>query len=326
MKPRRLPSGSYNVRIMIDGHTYSFTDPDRKTVLRMASEFADEHRENAVNPPLSKCLEDFIEGSRETLSPSTIRAYGGILRAIRRRNPTIANKRIVSLTNRDVQSIINPLRTPKTQRNYVNFIQVATGRKFTIKYKIREQKHIRVPTDLEVLGLVALFRDSEMEIPIMLGAFGGLRRGEISALTMSDLDGDYIHITKDMVLDDSGAWIIKPPKTSSSIRSVLLPSFVADRIRERGHITDLKPNSITNQLRKTLKRLGAEPYCFHSLRHYSASYLHAHGIPDAYIMARGGWSSPSVMQSVYRHALSDKAVEMEQKAVSAFQNPFQQTK
>lgn len=326
MKPRQLPSGSWNVRIMIDGQTYSFTDSSKRAVMARATAFAAEHRENAVNPPLGKCLEDFIESNRETLSPSTVRAYGGILRAIRRRNPTIANKRIQALTNKDIQEIIAPLRTPKTQRNYVNFIQVATGRKFTIKYKVRKPKHIRVPTDLEVFGLIAIFHDTEMEIPIMLGAFGGLRRGEISALTMSDLDGDYIHITKDMVLDDSGTWIIKPPKTSSSIRSVLLPSFVADRIRERGHITELKPNSITNQLRKTLKRLGAEPYCFHSLRHYSASYLHAQGIPDAYIMARGGWSSPSVMQSVYRHALSDKAVEMEQKAALAFQNPFQHDK
>lgn len=324
MKPRRLPSGSWNVRIMLSGHTYSFTDSSKRAVMARATAFANEHRENAVNPPLCKCLEDFIENNRETLSPSTVRAYGSIVRAIQRRNPTIANKRIVSLTNKDMQAIIAPLRAPKTQRNYVNFLQVATGRKFTIKYKIREQKHIRVPTDLEVLGLVALFRDSEMEIPIMLGAFGGLRRGEISALTMSDLDGDYIRITKDMILDDSGTWIIKPPKTSSSIRSVLLPRFVADRIRERGHITDLKPNSITNQLRKVQRRLGiVPPYCFHSLRHYSASYLHAQGIPDAYIMRRNGWASPSVMQSVYRHALSDKAVEMEQKAVSAFQNPFQ---
>lgn len=327
MKPRRLPSGSWNVRVMIDGHTYSFTDSNKRAVMARATAFAAEHRENAVNPPLGKCLEDFIEDSRETLSPSTVRAYGSIVRAIRRRNPTIANKRIVSLTNKDIQSIINPLRAPKTQRNYVNFIQVATSRKFTVKYKIREQKHIRVPTDLEVLGLVALFRDSEMEIPIMLGAFGGLRRGEISALTMSDLDGDYIRITKDMILDDSGTWIIKPPKTSSSIRSVLLPRFVADRIRERGHITDLKPNSITNQLRKVQRRLGIVPsYCFHSLRHYSASYLHAQGIPDAYIMARGGWATPTVMQKVYRHALKDKVAGMEEKAVASFpsfQYPFQ---
>jgi hypothetical protein len=46
-------------------------------------------------------------------------------------------------------------------------------------------------------------------------------------------------------------------------------------------------------------------------------------IPDAYIMARGGWSSPAVMQSVYRHALADHVSVTDLLAVSAFQNPFQ---
>ena len=103
MKPRRLPSGSWNVRIMIDGHTYSFTDSSKRAVMARATAFAAEHRENAVNPPLCKCLEDFIESNRETLSPSTVRTYGSILRAIQRRNPTIANKRIVSL---DIASVV----------------------------------------------------------------------------------------------------------------------------------------------------------------------------------------------------------------------------
>ena len=324
MKPRRLPSGSWNVRIMLSGHTYSFTDSSKRAVMARATAFAAEHRENAVNPPLGKCLEDFIESNRETLSPSTVRAYGGILRAIQRRNPTIANKRIVSLTNKDIQSIINPLRAPKTQRNYVNFIQVATGRKFTIKYKIREQKHIRVPTDLEVLGLVALFRDSEMEIPIMLGAFGGLRRGEICALTMQDFDKDYVIISKDKVMDEFGCWITKPPKTETSNRIVLLPHGVVSLIRERGYVTTLDPHQLSNAFQKKQIVLGIDlPYCFHALRHYSASYLHAQGIPDAYIMARGGWATPTVMQKVYRHALKDKVAGMEEKAVAAFQFPFQ---
>ena len=324
MKPRRLPSGSWNVRIMLSGHTYSFTDSSKRAVMALATAFAAEHRENAVNPPLGKCLEDFIEDSRETLSPSTVRAYGGILRAIQRRNPTIANKRIVSLTNKDIQTVIAPLKTPKTQRNYVHFIQVATGRTFHVKYKNQLPKEMAIPTDLEVLGLIQLFHDTEMEIPIMLGAYGGLRRGEISALTMDDLDGDYLTISKDMVLSDNHEWITKPPKTLTSNRRILLPHFVAERIRERGYITKLKPNSISNQLRKVQKRLQIEPeYCFHSLRHYCASYLHSQGIPDAYILQRGGWSSPHIMQTVYRHALSDKVSDMEQKAVNSFQFPFQ---
>ena len=327
MKPRRLPSGSYNVRVMVNGQSYSFTDPDKKTVLKLAADFAAATRENAANPPLCACLEDFIEDSRKTLSPSTIRAYGCIVRCIRKRNTATANKRVQALTDKDIQAIIAPLRTPKTQRNYVNFIQVATGRKFTIKYKVRKPKHIRVPSDLEVLGLLAVFHDTEMEVPIMLGAYGGLRRGEISALTIADLDGDFLTVSKDMVITDNGEWIVKPPKTASSNRTILLPHFVAEKIREQGYITKLKPNEITNRLRRKMASLEiSPPYTFHSLRHYSASYLHAHGIPDAYIMARGGWSSPSVMQSVYRHALSDKAAEMEFKAVSAFQNTFQHAK
>lgn len=324
MKPRKLPSGAWNCRIMLNGHTYSFTDSDRREVMRQASVFAAEYRENVANPPLGKCLEDFITERSETLSPATIRGYSGILRTIRTRSPALANKRIVTLTDKDVQTIINPLRTPKTQRNYVHLIQTATGKTYNVRYRQVKARSIAVPTELEVLGLLEIFKGTEVEIPIMLGAYGGLRRGEISPLTMQDMDGDYIHISKDMVLSDDHQWIVKTPKTVTSNRSVLLPHFVAEKIRQRGYITKLTPNEISNRLRKKQLSLGVNPpYSFHALRHYSASYLHAQGIPDAYIMARGGWSSPSVMQSVYRHALSDKAREMEQIAADAFQNPFQ---
>lgn len=49
---------------------------------------------------------------------------------------------------------------------------------------------------------------------------------------------------------------------------------------------------------------------FHDLRHYSASIQHALGIPDAYIMQRGGWQTDGVLKSVYPHAMSDRQEEM----------------
>ena len=58
---------------------------------------------------------------------------------------------------------------------------------------------------------------------------------------------------------------------------------------------------------------------FHDLRHYSASVQHALGIPDAYIMQRGGWSSDTVLKSVYRHAMNDRQKEMNQKTNSHFE-------
>ena len=323
MKPRRLPSGSWNVRIMCNGRSYSFTDPDKRRVMRRAAEFAEQCREDVDNPRLADALEKYVEERAESLSPATIRGYNSIVRAIRTQSP-IANKRIISLTDRDIQAIIRNIDSPKTQRNYVNLISSATGRKFSVKFRNKLPKEVAVPSDLEVLGLIRLFEWSEMEIPVLLGAYAGLRRGEICALTIQDLDGDYIHINKDMVLDDFGQWIIKEPKTPSSNRTVLLPHHVAERIRKRGHITNLHPNIITKRFISKQEQLGIDPpYTFHSLRHFFASYLHAQNIPDAYVLRAGGWSTPHVMQKVYRHALDDVHLEYEQKAVSAFQIPFQ---
>ena len=324
MKARKLPSGAWNIRVTIKGQTYSFTDPDKKTVMRLASEFADKQRDKVRNPTLAQACEDFIAEREKTLSPSTLRSYRGIVKKITERNPAIMQKKVIALTDMDILNIVRPLRTVKTKRNYLNFLQVATGKKYDINLSGKASHEIAVPTDLEVMGLLAIFGDTEMEIPVMLGAFGGLRRGEICALTMQDIDGDYVHITKSMVKAPDRSWVIKSPKTPKSVRRVLLPHFVVERIQKQGYVTHLLPCNISDRFWKTQLRLGIErPYCFHSLRHYSASYLHSIGIPDAYIMERGGWSTPHVMQKVYRHALADKVDPMALKAVSAFQDTFQ---
>lgn len=323
MKPRQLKSGAWNVRIMIEGQSYSFTHTDKKTVIRMAAEFADEHRRRIENPTLLEAMRDYVAENEERLSPSTIRGYTGMIRMISERSAKIANKRVSALTEQDILNIVRPLRTLKTKRNYINFIHAVTGKGVNRKLYGAASKRVHVPTELEVLGLLQLFRNTDLEVPIMLAAYGGLRRGEICALRMSDIDGDFVHVSKAVVRDPQGTWVTKEPKTPSSIRTVLLPRFVIDRIREQGYITHMLPSNVSNRFWKRQRNLGIRPYCFHSLRHFHASYLHALNIPDAYIMARGGWSSPAVMQSVYRHALADHASVTDLLAVSAFQNPFQ---
>ena len=322
MKPRKLPSGSWNVRVMIDGQSYSFTHADKKTVMRMASEFADEYRRKMDNPTLLERMREYVAENEERLSPSTVRSYNSMIRMIEERSPRIANKRLSAITEQDVSDIVRPLRTLKTKRNYVNFIHACTG-KSAGKLTGVSSKRVHVPTELEVKGLLQIFRNTELEVPIMLAAYGGLRRGEICALRMSDIDGDFVHVSKAVVRDQLGEWVTKDPKTASSVRSVLLPHFVIERIQTQGYITHLLPSQVSNRFWKKQRNLGIPPYCFHSLRHFHASYLHYLNIPDAYIMQRGGWSTPSVMQSIYRHALADKVTPTDIFAVSAFQNPFQ---
>ena len=322
MKPRRLPSGAWNCRVMIDGQSYSFTHADKKTVMRMASDFADEYRRKMDNPTLLERMREYVAENEERLSPSTVRSYNGMIRMIEERTPRIANKRLSAITEQDVSDIVRPLRTLKTKRNYVNFIHACTG-KSAGKLTGVSSKRVHVPTELEVKGLLQIFRNTELEVPIMLAAYGGLRRGEICALRMSDIDGDFVHVSRAVVRDQLGEWVTKDPKTASSVRSVLLPHFVIERIQVQGYITHLLPSQVSNRFWKKQRNLGIPPYCFHSLRHFHASYLHYLNIPDAYIMQRGGWSTPSVMQSIYRHALEDKVTPTDIFAVSAFQNPFQ---
>ena len=322
MKPRRLPSGAWNCRVMIGGQSYSFTHADKKTVVRMASDFADDYRRKMDNPTLLERMREYVAENEERLSPSTVRSYNGMIRMIAERTPRIANKRLSAITEQDVSDIVRPLRTLKTKRNYVNFIHACTG-KSAGKLTGVSSKRVHVPTELEVKGLLQIFRNTELEVPIMLAAYGGLRRGEICALRMSDIDGDFVHVSRAVVRDPSGEWVTKDPKTASSVRSVLLPHFVIERIQAQGYITHLLPSQVSNRFWKKQRNLGIPPYCFHSLRHFHASYLHYLNIPDAYIMQRGGWSTPSVMQSIYRHALEDKVTPTDIFAVSAFQNPFQ---
>ena len=322
-KAKKLKSGSWNVRITVDGKQYSFTDKDKKTAMRMAAAFADECREAIDNPPLIEAIRKYIDDREEICSPATLRGYRSIEKTLRAKYPALCQKRLVAVTDSDIQQIIKTMGK-KTAKNYLGLIQPATGRKFNVSIPSGKQKEMRVPTDLEVLGLIQIFKGTEVEIPVMLGAFGGLRRGEICALTMDDFDGDYVTIDKDKVMDEYGCYVVKDPKTETSNRTVLLPHFVVEAVQAKGHVTELTPHQVSNYFQKRQMSLGVDPpYCFHSLRHYSSSYLHAHGIPDAYVMSRFGWASPSVMQRVYRHALQDKVAGMEQKAVSALQFSLQ---
>lgn len=86
--------------------------------------------------------------------------------------------------------------------------------------------------------------NTELEIPVLLGAFGMMCRGEICALNMNDINGTTIHIHHSLVLGHDNKWHLKAPKTESSDRYVEIPQFVVDRIREKGHITKINPQSI----------------------------------------------------------------------------------
>ena len=93
--------------------------------------------------------------------------------------------------------------------------------------------------------------------------------------------------------------ITKAPKTFSSNREVEYSHFVFEKFSgTHGKLVSMHPEDISKNFGKILKEAGLPPFRFHDLRHYSASIMHAIGIPDQYIMARGGWKTDTVLKAV----------------------------
>lgn len=109
-----------------------------------------------------------------------------------------------------------------------------------------------------------------------------------------------------MVTSENG-WVIKYPKTTEGARDIVFPDSVIQRIRQKeGRLVDTNPDALTNRFQRAIHRVGTRIYRFHDLRHYSASIMHAIGIPDVYILERGGWSSEHVMKAVYRNSINSE--------------------
>jgi integrase len=163
---------------------------------------------------------------------------------------------------------------------------------------------LKIPDIDDVKRILEVAKGSEMEIPILLGAFAPLRRSEIVPLTLDDIEGNIIRVNKAVVMDENGKNITKGTKTYDSTRLIPMPEHIIQKIMDKGYVTDIKnPQHISQRFEHIARKAGCQGTRFHDLRHFCASYLHSIGIPEQYILARGGWTTDGVMKNVYRHTL-----------------------
>jgi len=230
---------------------------------------------------------------------------------------TFTKKTIANITNLDVQREINDYsktRSPKTVRNANGFISAVmkmfspqTIINTTLPQNIKKSAYI--PTDEDVKAIIAASKGTNYEISLLLAVYG-MRRSEICALTLDDINGNMITINKAKVQNEHGDWIIKTTKTTDSTRTIYVPDEIINKIIQSGTIYDGDPSRISRYLAKKQSELGLPHFSLHKLRHYYASMSHSLGIPDQYIMANGGWKTDNVLKNVYQHAMADKQQDM----------------
>lgn len=341
---KKLPSGSW--RCQVYSHTEEIIQPDgtikkkriyesftsdvsgpkgKRIAEQMAADWAaKKDRVGKSDMTVKEAVRGYIEAKTEVLSPSTILNYESVEKNY---IPLIGNVRLDSLTQKKVQewiSQISPKRSPKTVRNAYGLLVSSLGMycpelhlRTTLPQK--EKADLYIPTDDDIKKLLTHVQGKELELAIYLAAFGPMRRGEICALESSDINENTVTVNKSMVFTSKNTWMIKQPKTYASYREIVYPDFVIERLQGiEGRIIKCTPNQLTARFQRAVRFSKLPHFRFHDLRHYSASFMHAIGIPDSYIIERGGWQTDNVMKTVYRHTLNDRTKKMNQKVNAEF--------
>ena len=319
MKIEKLPSGSYRIRKMYQGEMYTVVfdhKPTQKEAMQAMAEELDRIKSSIKTRfDFKSAADQYLSVKSNVLSPSSINGYSSILKNL---SDSFKNKNICDITEIDIQKEINLYsvnRSPKTVRNAHGFISAVLGMfrpeltiSTTLPQKIKNTEYI--PTDEDVKKILNKSKGTVYEIPLILATFG-LRRSEICALTLDDLNGNILTINKALVLNKDKEFVIKSTKTTEGTREIFIPDQLVELIKENGKIYDGFPGSILRYLNRTQDALGIPRFKLHALRHYYASMAHSLGIPDSYIMQAGGWKSDTTLKRVYRHAMEDKKEEMQ---------------
>ena len=299
----RLPSGSYRIREMRNGKVYKIT-LDHKPTKTEARDLIQSKVTSFSNSTLFyDAADNYIKSKQNILSPATIRGYRTILN-----NLTIKDVPIDKITTPVLQSLVNDLAltlSPKTIKNINGFI-VSVLKYYgadvqSPRLPQRIKKEIYIPSEDDVKRILNDVKGTKYEVPFTLATLG-LRRSEICALTKDDLKGNILTIDKALVEDENKNWIVKTTKTTDSTRTIIVPDYLADLIREKG-IYDSSPHSLYSKLKCVQDRLGIQRFAFHKLRHFFASYMHNLGYSDKQIQEFGGWKTSDVLRNVYQHAM-----------------------
>lgn len=185
----------------------------------------------------------------------------------------------------------------------------------------------------EMQKMFEALRGTKLELPVLVAAFYGLRRGEVVGLKWDAIDFErntitIKHIVTNAKIDGKCEIVCADrAKTKSSLRSLPLVSNIREKLlalREQqkenrrvcgncyskkydGYVfvdamgNIFNPRSVTDNFSKLLEQNGLRHIRFHDLRHSCASLLLANDVPLKHIQEWLGHSDIGTTANIYSH-------------------------
>ncbi|WP_417414060.1 tyrosine-type recombinase/integrase [Hominenteromicrobium sp.] len=200
----------------------------------------------------------------------------------------------------------------------------------------RPKKNDYQPVFLDADELQHLFevvKGTKFELPVLVAAFYGLRRGEVVGLKWDAIDFErgtitIKHTVTSVQMDGKTKMYAQDSaKTKSSMRTLPLVGSFAEYFKEvkaaqevnkkvcgncynyeyDGYVfvdelgNLMNPNYLTSQFPQYIQKHGCKRMRFHDLRHSCASLLLANGVPLKQIQEWLGHSDFSTTANIYAH-------------------------
>lgn len=210
--PQKLPSGMWRCQIMVDGQRISVVDEApavaQAKAVAMRAGLIDK-KKTGPSMTVGQAIDRYIESKDAVLSPSTVAGYKRV-----RKNALqdIMPIKLSDLTQEAIQKAVNKMariKSPKSVRNAHGLLSavIAEYRPDMILRTTLPQKQkydVSIPTNEDIERIMAAAKGTEMELPVLLAIWLGLRASEIRGLTWDCISGDTIHIRQAIVEGESG--------------------------------------------------------------------------------------------------------------------------
>lgn len=140
----------------------------------------------------------------------------------------------------------------------------------------------------------------------------GCREGELLALTVDDIDfeSNQIHISK-TYYRSGGKDIIAEPKTPQSVRTIDIPEFLKEEIKDYverlykyphdARIFPIVAEAVQHKMKRNIEKAGVKKIRVHDLRHSHVAYLIHQGVEPLLIKQRLGHKDIGITLNTYGH-------------------------